>query len=200
MSSFRTSNQICTATAISWFAQCHISFRLLRSSVGTFVLIEIYWGNHMSVADWVNRYGIHHWSIFWGSYRKLAWVGFEPTTTEFRSDGLTNRAIRTWVELGFRANFVQLLIFHRLFSVTFHLGYCLGQWPYLFQSKFCWGNHMNVAEWVDTYGIYHRMNFWSSYRKLAWVGFEPMTTEFRSDVLTDWSISPRVQLGLRANL
>ena len=136
--------------AISWFAQCHISFRLLGSSVGTFLLIEIYWGNHMSVAYLVNTYGIHHWSIFRGSYRELAWVGFEPTTTEFRSDGLTNRAIRPWVELGIRANFVQILIFHRLFSVTFHLGYCLGQWPYLFQSKFCWGNHMNVAEWVDT--------------------------------------------------
>ena len=25
-----------------------------------------------------------------GSYRKLAWVGFEPTTAEFRSDALTD--------------------------------------------------------------------------------------------------------------
>ena len=25
-----------------------------------------------------------------GFYRKLAWVGFEPTTTEFRSDALTD--------------------------------------------------------------------------------------------------------------
>ena len=35
-------------------------------------------------------YGIHHWRILWSSYRKLAWVGFEPTTTEFRSDALTD--------------------------------------------------------------------------------------------------------------
>ena len=28
-------------------------------------------------------------------------------------------------------------------------------------------------------------SFRSSYRKLAWVGFEPMTTEFRSEALTD---------------
>ena len=30
--------------------------------------------------------------------------------------------------------------------------------------------------------------FRSSYTKLAWVGFEPTTTEFRSDALTDWAI------------
>ena len=33
---------------------------------------------------------IHHWRISWSSYRKLIWVGFEPTTTEFRSDALTD--------------------------------------------------------------------------------------------------------------
>ena len=54
------------------------------------------------------------------SYRKLAWRGFEPTTT----DALTDWAVRPWVQLALRANFVQLLQFHRLFSVTFHFG-CL---------------------------------------------------------------------------
>ena len=49
---------------------------------------------------------------FWNSYRKLAWMGFEPMTTEFRSDTLTNWAIRPWVQLALRANFVQLLQFH----------------------------------------------------------------------------------------
>ena len=46
------------------------------------------------------------------TYRKLAWVGFEPTTTEFCSDALTHWAIRSWVQLTLRANFVQLLQFH----------------------------------------------------------------------------------------
>ena len=50
--------------------------------------------------------------IFRSSYRKLVWVGFEPTTTEFRSDVLTDWAIRPWVQLTLRANFVQLLQFH----------------------------------------------------------------------------------------
>ena len=31
----------------------------------------------MSVAEWVDTYGIHHWRIVWSSYRKLAWVGFD---------------------------------------------------------------------------------------------------------------------------
>ena len=49
---------------------------------------------------------------FWNSYRKLAWVRFEPTTTEFSSDTLNDWAIRPWVQLALRANFVQLLQFH----------------------------------------------------------------------------------------
>ena len=84
---------------------------------------------------------------FWNSYRKLAWMGFEPMTTEFRSDTLTNWAIRPWVQLALRANFVQLLQFHRLFSVPFHFGYCLHQSPRSFSSNFCWGNHMISPSW-----------------------------------------------------
>ena len=72
-------------------------------------------------------FGIHHWRILWSSYRKLAWVGFETTTTEFRSDVLTDWAIRPWVQLALRANVVQLHQYHRLLSVTFHFGYCLCQ-------------------------------------------------------------------------
>ena len=81
----------------------------------------------------------------WNSYRKLAWVGFEPMTTGFCSDALTaltDWAIRPWVHLAIRSNFVQLLQFHRLFSVRSHFGYCLRQLPGLFESKASWGNHM----------------------------------------------------------
>ena len=67
------------------------------------------------VVEWIDRYGIQHWR----SYRKLVWVGFEPTTTEFRSDALTNLAIRPWVQLALRAKFVQLLQFH-LFVQSSH--------------------------------------------------------------------------------
>ena len=81
----------------------------------------------------------------------------------------------------------------------FILAVCLRQSPHLFWSKFPVGNYMNVAEWADIYGIHHWQILWSSYRKLAWVGFKPATTEFCPDPLTDWALRPRVQLALRAN-
>ena len=89
----------------------------------------------MSVAEWTDICGIHHWTTLRSSYRKLAWVGFEPTTTEFHSDALTDWAIRSWVQLALRANFVQLLQFHLLFSVTIHFVCCLRQSPRLFDRS-----------------------------------------------------------------
>ena len=61
------------------------------------------------------------------SYRKLAWVGFESTTTKFSSDALTDWTIEPLVQLALRTSFVKPLQFNRLFSVTFHFGYCLRQ-------------------------------------------------------------------------
>ena len=80
-------------------------------------------------------YGIHPWRVLWSSYRNLAWVGFEPTTTEFRSEALTDWAIRPWVRLALRVNSVQLPQFHRLFSVKFHFGYRLHQLPIPFRRS-----------------------------------------------------------------
>ena len=91
-------------------------------------------------------YSIHHRRILWSSYRKLAWVGFQPTTTEFHSNALT-----PWVQLTLKANFVQPLQFHCLFSVTFHFSYCLCQSPHLFELKVSWDNYMNVAEYIYIY-------------------------------------------------
>ena len=45
---------------------------------------------------------------------------------------------------------------------------------------------MSVVEWTDTYGIQHWTILKSSYRKLAWVGLESMTTEFRSNSQFSW--------------
>ena len=33
---------------------------------------------------------IHHWRTVRNRYKKSTWVGFEPKTTEFRTDGLTD--------------------------------------------------------------------------------------------------------------
>ena len=57
--------------------------------------------------------------IYRGSYRKLTWLRVALTITEFRSDFLTDWAIRPWDQLALRANFVQLL--------QFYFGLCLRQ-------------------------------------------------------------------------
>ena len=137
---FRRSNQLRYQAMSSRFQgyclrQLPRSFELKVSS-----------GNHESVAEWADTYGIHHWRILWSSYRELAWVGFEPMTTEFHSDVLTDSAIRPLVQLSLRADFVRLLQFHHFFSVTFHFNYCLRQLPRLIELKVSEGNHMSVAD------------------------------------------------------
>ena len=111
----------------------HLPYRRNPDNFVQYIYIYI---STYNIYVYTYAYGIHHWRILWSSYRKLAWVGFEPTTTEFRSEALTDRAIRPWVQLTLRANFVQPLQFHGLFSVTFHFGYCLHQLPRLFSSNF----------------------------------------------------------------
>ena len=66
---------------------------------------------------------IYHRRVLRSSHRKLVSVGFEPTTTKFCSDAVTDWAIRPWAELTLTANFVQLLQFYLLFSVRFHFGF-----------------------------------------------------------------------------
>ena len=61
-------------------------------SVCVFVYVHIY------IYISIYMYGIYHWRIHWSNYRKLSWVGSEPTTTEFCSDALTDWAIRLKLE------------------------------------------------------------------------------------------------------
>ena len=130
------------------------------------------------VVERIDTYGIRHWRISRRSYRKVTWVGFEPTTTEFRWDALTDWAIWPWVQLALRANFVQLLLFH-LFVQFWHFIS-----PVAFVSRhICLKQNFAqvitlAAKWIDTYGIQHWRIFRSCNRKLTCVGFEPTTTEF----------------------
>ena len=100
-------------------------------------------------------FGICYWNIFRSSYRKLASVGFESTTTEFRSDAPTDWAIRPWVQLALRANFVQLLQFHLFVQCSLFMS------VFAFVSRhICFKGSLArlitlVAEWIDTYGIHH---------------------------------------------
>ena len=139
--------------------------------------------------------GIHHWIILWSSYRKLAWVGFEPTTTKFRSDALTDGAIRPWIQLALRANFVHLLQFHYLFSVGDHFGHCLRQSPLLFWLKFCRCNPMSVAESTFAY-LFVKCKQWSKISNISTLrSFQRIATvkeeqpERHQDMLCNESVS-----------
>ena len=137
---------------------------------------------------------IHHWRIFRSSYRELALVAFEPTPTKFRSDTLTNWVIRSCIQLALKANYVKLLQFHlfvqclRFISNIAFVSHHIWFKPNLTQLI------KLVAEWVDIYGIHHWRIFRSSNRKLTCVWFEPLTTKFCSDALTDWVITPCIYL------
>ena len=138
-------------------------------------------GYHMSVAEWIHKYGINHWMILRSSYRKLAWLGFELPTSEFYSDVLTKWASKQWLQLEF----------HLLLSVIFHFSDYLRQSLLLFLIE---------VESTYAYRLHLRTILRSSYRRLAWVRFEPTTTEFRSDALTNWAIRLWFHLAHRANL
>ena len=135
-----------------------------------------------------------HKRVSSGNYRRLAWVEFQPTTTEFRSEALTD-----WATL--KADFVQL-IQHHIFVLCARFILTI-----IFVSHdicFKWNLAkviviMLAAEWIDTYGIHHWRIFNSSYRKLAWVRFEPTTNRIPLNALTDWAIRPWVQPALRPN-
>ena len=113
-----------------------------------FILIKVFSSNHMSVAEWPDTYGIHHWQIVRNSYRILTWswtwtddhwillrcfnqLSYQVMSSYRTQNHLctatpissTNGAIRWWVHIALRITFAQLLQFHHLFSVTFHFGY-----------------------------------------------------------------------------
>ena len=85
------------------------------------------------------------------SYRKLAWVGFEPATTEFRSDALTDWTIRSWVQLALRANFVQVLQFHLFFQCSRFISVFVFVSHHICIKRTLAQVVTLVAEWIDTY-------------------------------------------------
>ena len=151
------------------------------------------------VAEWINTYRIHHWRIFKSSYRKMTWVEFEPTTTEFRSEALTDWAIIPWVQLVLRANFVQLLQFHLFFQCW----RCISVFGFVnaqisVKRSLVQGITL-VAEWIDTYAIHSWSIFRSSYIKLVWMGFELINMVFTTEAILEvaieswlkWDLTPR---------
>ena len=152
----------------------------------------------MLVAEWIHTYVVNRWRSFRNSYRNYAWVGLEPTTTEFRSDAVTDWVIRLGVALAPKANFVQLLQLHLFvqssrFILIFSFVCCHICFKQTLAKVIPW-----VAEWIDTRGIHHWKISSISYREFSPVEVNPRTTQFHSDALTDWATWPWVQLALRA--
>ena len=79
------------------FVSCHICFKRIIAHV---IIL---------VAEWINTHVIDHWRSLSSSYRKLAWVRFTPTTSEFSSGALPDCPIKASVQLALRSSFVQLL-------------------------------------------------------------------------------------------
>lgn len=113
----------------------------------------------MSATEWTDIYIVFKvseslWKFLWNICRKLAWVEFGPITNEFRLDHLTDWAIKSWVQLVLRANFLKLLQFYLLFGVIPRFNYCLRQSRRFFQFKRCRGNHLIAVESPKKITIY----------------------------------------------
>ena len=135
--------------------------------------------------------------FFRSSYSKLARVGFQPTTTEFRSEALTNWAIRPWVQLTLRANFVQLLQLHLCSVFTFHSGLCLRQSPHLLLSEV--SHRSSRCSGMNWYIQYSSRKDFLEVVIESWPEWDLNPWPLNSVLETDWAITPWVQLTLRAN-
>ena len=110
----------------------------------------------MSVAEWTDTYGIHHWRILWSSYRKLAWVGFEPMISEFRSDALTDWAIRPWVQYNLHA-YIYIYIYTYMY-VCMYNKYITYIYIYVCVCIYIWYTCMYIYIYITSIHIYVYIN------------------------------------------
>ena len=155
MRSTRSQSQVCTASPISSFCSVftlHLGFAFVshhicfKRSLGQVITL---------VAEWIYTYGVHHWSNFRSSCRKLAYMRFDPTTTDIRSDAPTDLPNGPWVQLAFRTKFVLLLQFHLFVQCSHFISFFA-----LVSRHICFKRSLAEvitlgAEWIDRYGIYY---------------------------------------------
>ena len=103
-------------------------------------------------------------------------VGFEPTTTEFRSDALTEWGIRPWVQLALRFHFIFSLLFYgvTLFNRVYCISHCRDYLDPnsissskssrgLRHGKGCFGSfsfHIYIYICIKNIYIWNNMNSW----------------------------------------
>ena len=113
----------------------------------------------MSVAEWTDTQSIHHWTILGSSYRNLAWIEFESTTTDFHSDALTNGAISRELNLHLEPT---LYSYSNFFVVQCHNSQfrfvldCTVHWQVCTDCFFVYSFH----EFYHRLAIFHCLTFW----------------------------------------
>ena len=149
MSSTRSQSQFWAGTPISFLCLVFkFHFRLCLHQAWHLLEVDSHTGNNVSTG------GTQQWRIFRSSYIKLAWLRFEPTTTEFCSDALTDWAFKPWVQLVLRGNSLQLL--------QIYLFVLCSRFTSVFSFVRC-HNCLKpslaliitlIAQWIDTYVIH----------------------------------------------
>ena len=152
-----TQKQLCAATSIPSFVQC--SDFILATVFANYHIYHnqsfvhvITW--NISILEWIDTYGIHHWWLFRSSYRKLTQVKSKPKTAEFCSDAWTNQAMTWSVQLACRANLPQLLQFHPLFSAQISFQPLPSLVATFNTNSHTVYDDISVAEWIDPYNIH----------------------------------------------
>ena len=131
----------------------HVSFRSLPPLAATFALSLIL--VILLAEESIDTYGINHWKIFRSGYRKFAWLGFEPTTTEFRWDSLTDWLIKPWVQIALRDNIIQLLQYYLFVEWSRFISVFAFVRRHICSKPIVTVIITLVAEWIDTYSIHH---------------------------------------------
>ena len=83
----------------------------------------------MIAAEWADTYGIDHWQIYWSSYRKLVWEGFEHTTIKFHFNLLSYHAMSSIRTQEILYSYFNLIV---ISLSQFILAVCFPQSPHLF--------------------------------------------------------------------
>ena len=132
LSSTHLQSQLCPALQFHLFVHCS---RFIFSFAFISCHICFKWGFAQVIillVEGTDTYGISQWIIFRSSYRKLIWVWFEATTTEFHSDAPTNWAVRPVGSAGSQSQLFTATPVSTLCSVfTFCFPLCLRHSPYL---------------------------------------------------------------------
>ena len=139
-----------------WKRNIHLIYKshIYKLQLGT--RLYMFWCKFwLNIYIYIYIYGIHHWRIFRSSYRKLAWVGFEPMTT---LNSVRRSKRQSYHTMSLTRSQSQLCAVTPISSLCsefiFHFGLCLRQLPHLPQVNSRTGNHVSSGmNWCIWYSL-----------------------------------------------